>query len=572
MTTGRTSPNGATSTILSINFNHDGAGVLLVEGRIAGYLCTERTSRKKKHPGLRETDLDDLLEQAGATVADIDHVMLCNLHNMDTPDIPRLHGSDLKDTWLEFWINQRNDTVRLRGREIPCTVNPDHHTLHAAAAYYTSPFDSGVSLAIDPLGCRAFAGKGERLYPLARGYDDWFNANYGYGHVAEELFGSSILGAGKVMGLAPYGRPERSHEVDWPAIASFAQLMELASIDPVFVEVAGRALNATLAFYVQRGLELQLDAVLQDLAGVCARNGIPLNLCLSGGTALNVTANRLCFERSDFKALHLHPACGDDGTAIGAALWHWHHVLRRPRRAFARSELMYAVRCYGHTEIIAALESVGDRVSVLDAERGDGDCALAAARLIAGGAVVGWFEGAGEVGPRALGHRSILADPRDPEMRDHLNSHIKHREHFRPFAPSVLKEHALDWFGLRDSPFMLQSCQVLRDGVPAITHVDGTSRIQTVTPGENGTYHRLVSRFHEITGVPMVLNTSLNTKGEPMAESPRDAVRTLLDADLNYLVFSGDRDLIVENRASSQPIPSNAGAQASYPPSRAISP
>ena len=148
-------PAAQARVVLSVNFNHDGAAVLLLDGRLAGFVCTERFSRKKKHPGLREEDLDELLGQAGVVLGEIDHVMLCNLHNMDSPDIPYLHGSSLKETWLEFWVNQRNDTVLIRGQEIPCTVNPDHHLLHAAAAYYTSPFDSAASLAIDPTGCRA---------------------------------------------------------------------------------------------------------------------------------------------------------------------------------------------------------------------------------------------------------------------------------------------------------------------------------------------------------------------------------------------------------------------------------
>jgi len=538
-------------TVLAINFNHDGAAALLVDGRLAGFVCTERYSRLKKHPGLREQDLDELLDQAGLGLDEIDHVLLCNLHSMDSPDIPRLHGSDLKQTWFEFWVNQRNDVVRIRGREIPCTVNPDHHTLHAASAYYTSPFDSAVSVAIDPLGARAFAGRGERLYPLNRGYDAWFNANVGYCHVAEELFGSAIVGAGKVMGLAPYGRPERADELDWSDVTGFAQLMEIAAADPVYLEVDGRPLNAALAYYIQLGLEQQVSAVLADLVPVCERNGIALNLCLSGGTALNAIANQVCVEASAFTALHLHPACGDDGTAIGAALWFWHHVLRRPRRAHAAAELMYGVRTYPDHAVLAAVDGYRGGLTVAETR----DEVDVAAQLVATGAIVGWFDGAGEVGPRALGHRSMLADPRDPAMPERLNLRVKHREPFRPFAPSVLNEHATDWFGIRDSPFMLRASPVRRPGVPAITHVDGTSRIQTVTPADNPRYYRLIERFQQLTGVPMVLNTSLNTKGEPIVETPRDAIETLLGTELDYLVFPG----LVVGTASAATSPGSTG-------------
>jgi carbamoyltransferase len=536
--------------ILAINFNHDGAAALLVDGRLSGFVCTERFSRAKKHPGLREADLDEILSQAGIGLRDVDRVLLCNLHNMDSPDIPYLHGSDLKETWFEFWVNQRNDTVRIRGQAIPCTVNPDHHLLHAAAPYFTSPFETAVALAIDPLGCRAFLGRDNRLYPLVRGYDDWFNANVGYTSAAIELFGSSIVGAGKVMGLAPYGAPAAEPaDLDWKSISTFAELMELAAADPVPVQVGHRSLNASLAYYIQRGLELQLSAVLDDLAAVCRRNSAGLNLCLSGGTALNAVANQLCFERSDFERLHLHPACGDDGTAIGAALWYWHHVLGRPRREHASAALMYSVRAYQNKEVDSALQAA------IRAHPGHleitttGDYISATAGLIAGGSIVGWFDGASEIGPRALGHRSILADARDGQMKDKINSRVKFREHFRPFAPAVLNDHARSWFGLADSPFMLRASPVLRPTVPAVTHVDGTSRIQTVTASDAPALHRLLSCFHDRTGTPLVLNTSLNTKGLPIDETPGDALATLLETGLDYLVFPG----VIVGKAGARP-------------------
>lgn len=534
--------------LLSINFNHDGSAVLLRDGEIAGFVCTERYSRKKKHPGLRESDLDELLAQAEVSLADVDHVLLCNLNNMDSPDIPALHGSDLKDTWLEFWVNQRNDVVRLRGHDIRCTVNPDHHLIHAASAYYTSPFDSAVTTAIDPLGCRAFLGEGSSLIPLDRGYDSWFNANVAYTYAAERLFGSGIVGAGKVMGLAPYGQVHRAAEVDWKSMSTFPELVAFASEAPRTVEVDGKSLNATLAYYVQTGLEHQLDAVLADLAEVCRTGGVRRNLCLSGGTALNAVANQLSFARSGFEHLHLYPACGDDGTAVGAALWYWHHVLRNPRGHFSPADLMYGRRTYGADEVAHAIGAATDAYPAALTVTETADYADLTAGLVAAGATVGWFDGAAEVGPRALGHRSIVADPRSPTVRDHLNSRVKFREHFRPFAPAVLNEHAAEWFGLADSPFMLRACPVLRSDVPAITHVDGTSRIQTVTAADNGMFHRLLTCFAARTGVPMLVNTSLNTRGMPIDETPAHAVNTLLTTGLDALTFPG---LVVRKRARS---------------------
>ncbi|MFJ9442572.1 carbamoyltransferase C-terminal domain-containing protein [Kitasatospora sp. NPDC101235] len=528
-------PHGSVRTLLSVNFNHDGAAVLLTDGQIRAFVTTERLSGLKKHPGLREEDLDELLDQAGARIDDIDHVLLCNLHLMDSPDVVTLHGGDLKDTWLEFWVNQRNDTVLLRGRRIPCTVNPDHHLLHASAAYYTSPFSSGVSVAIDPTGCRAFLGRDNRLFPLRRDFDRWFNANYGYAHVAHHLFGSAIVGAGKVMGLAPYGALPDGADAPLPEVSSFADLVALADADPVTVEADGRALNARLAYYIQRGLEAQVDRLFTELEPLCRRNGYASTICLSGGTALNAPATEKAFTRSGFTGLHLHPACGDDGTALGGALWYWHEVLGHPRREHANAQLMYGRRDYGRTAVEHALRA---RAGALYVEA-TGDHAARAAELVERGAVVGWFEGAAEIGPRALGHRSIVADPRDPTMRDRLNTRVKYRERFRPFAPSVLNEHAADWFGLKDSPFMLRAATARRDGIPAAVHIDGTARIQTVERADNPAFHRLVQCFADRTGVPMVVNTSLNTRGRPIVETPEDALGALLDSGLTHLVFPG---------------------------------
>ncbi|MEU6189630.1 carbamoyltransferase C-terminal domain-containing protein [Nocardia sp. NPDC047038] len=523
-------------TIVSINFNHDGAAVVLRDGEIAAYVNTERFSRLKKHPGLRSEDLDELLGQAGLELSEIDHVLLCNLHLMDSPDIVKMHGSDLKETWIEFWTDQCNATVSIAGQRIPCTVNPDHHLIHAATAYYTSPFDSAAVLAIDPTGCRAFLGRDSELFELRRDYDRWFNANIGYCSVSELLFGSSLVGAGKVMGLAPFGRPAEPIDPEREPV-DLEQLIALADRYRAPVRVAGQEMNAALAYFVQVGLERQLAAVFTDLAPIVARHGIEQVLCLSGGTALNAVATESAFAASDFERIHFHPACGDDGTAIGAALWYWHHVLGNPRREHTPAGQMYSIRTYDDTAVRRALDPVRDRLVVAEVS----DPRLRAdrvAELVAAGAVIGWFDGASEVGPRALGHRSIVADPRDPAMADRLNTRVKFRETFRPFAPSVHNHRATEWFGLRDSPYMLRTATVRRAAeVPAVTHVDGTSRIQTVTRADNPAYYDMIAAFEARTRIPMVLNTSLNTRGEPVVETPADAVRTLLTCDLDYLAF-----------------------------------
>ena len=529
------------TNILAINFNHDGSAALLRDGALAGYVNTERFSRKKKHPGLRREDLEEVLAQAELGLGDLDHVYLCNLHNMDSPDIPNTHGSDLKETWFEFWINQTRNKVRIDDRILDCTINPDHHLLHGSLAYYSSPFDSAVIFVADPLRCAAYIGKNHRIYEL-HDLNVFFNAHVGYCYVAEAIFGSAIFGAGKVMGLAPYGKPSMPMETDYNQIRTMPELRLLAHRYPVYIQEGKERWDAALAYHMQRGLETQLTQMLGRLCQLAQREDVAPHLCLSGGTALNSVANQIAFAASPFKKLHLHPACGDDGTAIGAALWHWHHLLGNPKRVWTTRSLMYGCRDYEHL-IDDVLLKYRDQLIV---ETGE-DYREKAAELLARGRIVAWFQGASEIGPRALGHRSILADPRDPDMKANLNGKVKFREFFRPFAPSVLKEHALAWFGLEDSPFMLRVCTVLQGGVPAITHKDGTARIQTVAREDNPEYYDLIQAFYRRTRVPLLLNTSFNIKGEPIVETPEDALCCFLKTRIDHLVF---RNRIVSKKAT----------------------
>lgn len=523
--------------ILSINFNHDGAAALLREGRIVGYVSTERMSRRKKHPGVRACDIENLLDQAQLRLRDIDQVLLLNLNNMDSPEVAQLHGSHLKETWPEFWLDGSYSRIRLMGEELPCAVmhHFSHHAMHAAAAYFHSPFESAVSFACDPVGAHAFFMDGMRQAPVPT-YRHLVAPRV-YDRVSAGLFGTGLIGAGKLMGLAPYGEDDRA--IDYDALLglhyrdAYQRLVEQTRDAPIEIEAAdGTPLNATLAFHAQALLERELSLLLDELHRTCIDHGIAPNLCLSGGTALNSVANQRCFERSGFRDLYLYPACGDDGTPIGAALISWHMFMQQPRIARSNREAMYSRRVYDDA-IPDALARHADAIVVETRE----DHEAAAARMIADGQVIGWFQGASEIGPRALGNRSILADPRRPEMKDHLNRTIKQREMFRPFAPSILREHSMEWFGIEESPFMLRVAPVRKDTAPAITHVDGTTRFQTVDAADNPAYHRLISAFHALTGVPLVLNTSFNGKGEPIVETPEDAIECMLKNRLDALVF-----------------------------------
>jgi carbamoyltransferase len=526
--------------ILSMNFNHDGAAVVLRDGHVAGFVNTERFSRIKKQPGVRREDVAEVLAQAQLRVDQLDLVVVAN-HGLNYPEIVERYGRDFKDTWVPLEIEDGERTVRLDGHRLPAIVNPAHLQCHAAAAFYFSPFEHAAVLACDPLGCEAFVGRGRELRPLNLGPSAIGNL-YHLVSAALLRFGG-LFGAGKTMGLAPYGealgRPlaARLHEacaqgVDGTNLIRIVRLIEeLGAEHPAIVEDGSQRWNATVAWLAQEALEIVLDRLLAELH---AATGVDA-LCLSGGTALNSVANQRCYERSRFERLYLHPACGDDGTAIGAALLAWHGHHGRPRQPHGTREAMYSVRTYGEREV---REALAPHVGALDATETE-RWVEAAADALAGGAVVGWFQGASEIGPRALGHRSIVADPSRPQMRDRLNRSVKKREAFRPFAPSVLAEHASAWFEVDDSPFMLRAARVRRPGIPAVTHVDGTARVQTVSRQDDAVYHRLIDAFRERTGVPLVLNTSFNVGAEPIVETPADAVRTFLASPIDQLVFPG---------------------------------
>jgi carbamoyltransferase len=532
--------------ILSVNFNHDGSAVVLNNGRVAAFVNTERFSRNKKHPGIREEDLLDLLDQARIRIGDIDLAILCNL-GMNYPEVVERYHTDFKDTWVPFSLDPERGSVTLLGRSVKCVINPDHFLCHAALAYYFSPFDTAVSFAVDPMGSGAYLGHDATMRRL-----DYPMTQVGnlYTMVSTNCLGfGGLYGAGKTMGLAPYG--EHSDVAVTRQLAEMCRdgiglheagalmkaIAEIAERRPVYVESDGHQWNATQAFLVQEVLEFVLDRCLRELFSLARHEaGSEIaSLCLSGGTALNSVANGHCFSRSPFRELYLHPACGDDGTAIGAALYYWHHVYGNPKQPRTDREAMYSVRSYGSEVVQAALAARADAIRVdwtdMYIER--------AADMLADGAIIGWFEGASEIGPRALGHRSIVCSPSAAEMKDRLNSQVKFRESFRPFGPSVLNECAEEWFGLKDSPFMLRVCRVRRTDIPAVTHVDGTARIQTVRREDAPRYYDLIKAFSRRTGLPVVLNTSFNTRSEPIVETPDDALRCFLETGLDAVIFPG---------------------------------
>ena len=288
---------------------------------------------------------------------------------------------------------------------------------------------------------------------------------------------------------------------------------------------------ASVAYAGQKVLEEVTMIVCKKLFAITRCQ----NIAIAGGVGLNIDANTRIINETGFKRIFIQPAASDCGIPFGAALYGYHCLLQKPR--FFTMDHAYLGRPYSDKEIEEAIRERSDEIT----DRISSEVAKETAKLIADGKIVGWFQGGSEYGPRALGHRSILADARHPSMRDIVNRRVKHREMWRPFAASVLKEHSQDFFDLKEeSPFMILLSNVRqekRDKIPSVVHVDGTCRIQTVTKEANGIYHDLIREFHKITEVPLLLNTSFNLGGEPIVETPNDALKSFLNTDMDYLVL-----------------------------------
>ncbi|MBV8562038.1 MAG: carbamoyltransferase [Actinobacteria bacterium] len=444
--------------------------------------------------------------------------------------------------------------------------NVEHHQAHAASAFLVSPFEDAAILTVDGFGdfCSTMTavGHGNRFEVLDRVL---FPHSLGIFYAAvTQYLGFPYYGdEGKVMGLAPYGDPEphmkAMRDVVAPAGDLFALNLDYFTHDKEGVDMTwdegspkiGRIFSDKLVdvFGPAREPGASLEKWHQDVAAslqkrleeiylhlverLHARTGLPA-LTLAGGVALNAVANGRIRPETPFEELYIQPAAGDSGTAVGAAYFVWNQVLRQPRPAVMAHA--YTGPQYSDDEIAAAFAAAG-----LEAERLDDDALFpSVAERIAAGDVVGWFQGRMEFGPRALGHRSIVADPRRAEMKDVLNARIKHRESFRPFAPSVLAEAAGDWYDQDyTSPFMVlvyKTRPEKRDAVPAVDHVDGTGRVQTVERDVSPRYYRLIEEFGRQTGVPIVLNTSFN-EDEPIVMTPEEALETFRRTHMDVLVL-----------------------------------
>jgi carbamoyltransferase len=577
-------------------FYHDSAAALVADGRIVAAAQEERFTRKKHDPSFPGNAIAYCLDQARLKLDDVDHVVFY--------DKPFLKFERLLETYVAFaprgfrsfgmaiplWLREKlfqkkllrdelrkfSERFETKDRLLFC----EHHLSHAASAFYPSPFESAAVLTMDGVGewatTSSAMGNGRNLEIFQEIH---FPHSLGLLYSALTYYVGFKVNSGeyKLMGLAPYGEPRYvklilDNLIDVKADGSFRLDMSyfdyctgLTMTNQRFARLFGEPVRAPdkllTSFHMDVAASIQavLDEVVLRLTRSLARRTGSRNLCLAGGVALNCVANGKVLRDGVFERLWVQPAAGDAGGALGAALAAVHLFKGRERTSNGGGDAMGGALLgpgFDQADIERRLSAAGARFAVLSEDQ----MIEATAQALAGQQAVGWFQGRMEFGPRALGARSILGDPRSPTMQKNLNLKIKYRESFRPFAPSVLREEVSDWFDLdSDSPYMLIVADVRRDKrramtpderalfgidrlnvarsqIPAVTHVDYSARIQTVDADASPLFHRLLRRFKDLTGCPVLVNTSFNVRGEPIVCTPEDAFRCFMGNELDVLV------------------------------------
>lgn len=549
-------------------FYHDSGAALVRDGQLVAAAEEERFNRKKHYSDFPELAVQYCLEEAGITIDDVEYI---GFYEKPLVKLNRILETILVAWPLSYtsWVNSLPTWLGHKmhvSRIIQGRLGTDrdilfcqHHLSHAASAFLVSPFEEAAIITADGVGEWTTTAWG-----VGRGTQIDLTHEIRFPHSVGLLFSAITAYLGfrvndaewKVMGLAPYGRPtyvEKFREVvDIRDDGSFRLNMKYFAhtystrrmFNRKWEELFGRP---------QRPKETELDDFHRDIAHsgqkiveeimvkmakhVHAETGMD-NLCVGGGVGLNCVANWRMLTESGFKDIYIQPAAGDSGGSLGTAFYIYNSVLKNERTF---------VMTHGHwgpsftdEEIAAMLKRNDARFRVFDREE---DLLEETAGMIENGKVVGWFQGRLEFGPRALGARSLVADARNPKMRDIINAKVKFREAFRPFAPSVLKERAHEYFDMPeglDAPFMLLVPSVreaMRSVIPAVTHQDGTGRVQTVTERDNGRYYRLIKTFARRTGVPVVINTSFNVRGEPIVCTPQDGYDTFVNTGIDAVVM-----------------------------------
>lgn len=548
--------------ILGISQAHDATVALVDNGRLVGAISNERLSRVKKMYGATQEMVDYVLQIAGKKQKDIDFIAVASFHPKVTnyaniwdnntrkkvgPLLITAKGNTHQDYTVSLGdVNESIDLFLRPGMFI------QHQLAHCASAYYTSPFKQAACFSVDsslfaPDACSLYAyGDGNILHSF---YCPGVMIGNAYYYFTDLLgLGNGLFKAGTLMGLSAYGKVHEIAKQKWQEYGESWYGRKFEDIDVNFINMMWAELSnrspsngfpsaekdsqaamdvaASMQYIFTKTMVHYANKLYDQTKGF---NGN--NICLSGGSFLNCDANTAIYKETPFQNVHLFPGCGDDGIAVGAALYAAHTIFNEPRHAYKSGEVCYLGRNYTTPDLGVSLDV--NKV----------------ASIIASGKIVAWFQGKSEFGPRALGNRSLLADPRNKEMRDIINNRVKFREWFRPFAPSVLADHVSQWFDWHDaSPYMLFTAQVLQpDKIPAVSHVDGTARMQTVDQDLNPSYHALITAFFNQTGVPLLLNTSLNNN-EPLVETPDDAINFFRKADpIVELLVINDRMITKED-------------------------
>jgi len=553
--------------ILGIHaFAHDSAACILSDDGILAAAEEERFNREKHTTAFPYKAIEFCLKQAGATLHDVDYVAFgwqpwlgfgkraMNL----LKNLPEslMHKSEHIPKWFKIIRAQSflNNGIGISAKKLKYKFYyVDHHLTHFYTAYFLSPFDKSLVITVDAAGEWKTAtfgyAEGEK-YKIKKVINYPDSIGFFYSAVTQYLGFKALSGEGKVMGLAPYGVPE--FYADCEKIASmknktdlklnlnyfrhqygdeiwFSEQMSELWGPPRVPEAEIDEKYKNIASSLQKRAEDIIIAYIEQLLGEADEK----NLCLAGGVALNGCINGEILKRTPIEHVYVHSAANDAGPALGAALYVYHHVLGNSRK-FVMDHAYFGPE-YSTSELKKTAENSG-----LNFEEHE-NITQRAAKLLSEGKILGWFQGRMEWGPRALGNRSILANPKIADMKDILNARVKHREGFRPFAPSVLEEKTGQYFDISQPvPFMTVVCDVLpekKKEVPAITHVDGTARLQTVSKTANPLFWELIHEFEKLTGTPVILNTSFNVRGEPIVCTPEDAIQCFKKTDMDYLVL-----------------------------------
>jgi len=551
-------------------YYHDSAAAVLKDGNVISAVEEERFSRIKFDDGFPKHAINWCLEEAGISAENIDSIAFY--------DKPVLKFERLLDNYIAVaprglysfldvipkWIHKRlwikNEINKHLNGFKGKIIFPEHHISHAAHTFFTSPFDEAAILTIDGVGewsTTTFGiGKNNNIKLIN---DIRWPHSVGLFYSAFTYFLGFKVNDGeyKLMGLSSYGKPKYYDKIlneliDVKNDGSIQLNMKYFTFtydkymtNQNFSEIFGISPREhderaeQVHYDIGASAQLVLEDILLKMVNHVHKKTKMKNLCLGGGVALNGVANYRILKEGPFENLHIPPSPGDAGSAVGAAQYLYYCHTKNKRVIQTSTERIknniYVGPEYSNNEIKAFLDKNKITYEFLEREQ----LLKNTAKLISDRNIVGWYQGKMEWGPRALGNRSILADPRDRKMKDVLNEKIKHRESFRPFAPSILEEHISEYFDIdRPSPYMLLVANVKKpDKIPAVTHVDGTGRLQSVSKHVNSLYYDLINEFYKLTSVPVIINTSMNVMGEPIVNTPEQAHNMILKTDMDYIVM-----------------------------------